>query len=379
MKKQIAGLLIPVGILILIFFIIFVINQTANIVNLAGNVNPAFGKGVLYALLIIYAVIITTPFIIFFKMPRILQPPEDEYSPEYEIFLKKLRTRLSKNAYVKENSLPLKTREDIEKALKLLNSKADDVTRSTASTVFVTTAISQNGLLDALMVLSAQIRLIWRVAHVYNQRPLLRESVYLYANVAGTAFVTSELEDLDVSDQIEPVMASVFGGGVAGTIPGVNAVTNLITNSIVEGAANAFLTLRVGAITKRYFSSLTKQKKNLLRKSASLEAGSMLGSIVFKSAGMVSEAIWKASKKSAATLSKRFMESPIKSTGAVWNTSKKSAGIIGDASKKSAGVIIDAVKKYKKYRDEIKNKNGTDNSDTEEPESGEKSSGKENE
>jgi len=174
-------------------------------------------------------------------------------------------------------------------------------------------------------------------------------------------------------------MASVFGGGVAGTIPGVNAVTNLITNSIVEGAANAFLTLRVGAITKRYFSSLTKQKKNLLRKSASLEAGSMLGSIVFKSAGMVSEAIWKASKKSAATLSKRFMESPIKSTGAVWNTSKKSAGIIGDASKKSAGVIIDAVKKYKKYRDEIKNKNGTDNSDTEEPESGEKSSGKENE
>jgi len=183
MKKQIAGLLIPVGILILIFFIIFVINQTANIVNLAGNVNPAFGKGVLYALLIIYAVIITTPFIIFFKMPRILQPPEDEYSPEYEIFLKKLRTRLSKNAYVKENSLPLKTREDIEKALKLLNSKADDVTRSTASTVFVTTAISQNGLLDALMVLSAQIRLIWRVAHVYNQRPLLRESVYLYASV----------------------------------------------------------------------------------------------------------------------------------------------------------------------------------------------------
>jgi len=354
MKKQIAYLLIPAGIFILIFFIIFVINQTANVVELAERVNPAFGQGVLYALLILYAVILTTPFIIFFKMPKILRPPEDELSAEYQVFLKKLRKRLAGNTYLADENVPLNSREDIEKALKILNSKADELIKSTATTVFVTTAISQNGLLDALMVLSAQMRLIWKIANIYLQRPMLRESVYLYANVAVTTFVVSEIEELDVSEQIEPVMASVFGGGVVGTIPGINAVTNLITNSIIGGAANAFLTLRVGAITKRYFTTLTKTEKGIIRKSASLEAGSLLGSIVLKSAGTVSEAIWKASKKSASTISKKVIETPIKSSGAVWDTSKKSAGVIGEASKKSAEVVYGAVKKY---IDEKKKKN----------------------
>ena len=88
-------------------------------------------------------------------------------------------------------------RASIESALKVPDAKADDIIKRTASTLFVTTAVSQNGRLDALMVLADQTRLIWQVAHIYNQRPTLRDFGRLYANVGATLFAASELEDLD--------------------------------------------------------------------------------------------------------------------------------------------------------------------------------------
>jgi hypothetical protein len=68
---------------------------------------------------------------------------------------------------------------------------------STASPVFLSTAVLQSGRLDVLVVLAAQTRLIWRIAHVYYQRPSLRDFAQLYVNVASTALVAAGIEDID--------------------------------------------------------------------------------------------------------------------------------------------------------------------------------------
>ena len=88
-------------------------------------------------------------------------------------------------------------RRGIDEALRVLDDDANAIIKQMASTVFLTTAVSQSGRLDGLLVLAAQSRMVWRVAHLYYQRPSLREMLYLYANVAATSFVAGELDDLE--------------------------------------------------------------------------------------------------------------------------------------------------------------------------------------
>src|SRR5947209_3280718 len=101
-------------------------------------------------------------------------------------------------------------RAGVERAVQVLHGRADACITREASLVFVSTAISQSGRLDGLMVLVAQTRMIWRIAHVYWQRPGLREMGYLYANVGATVFAAQTIEDLDLSELVEPLLAPVL-------------------------------------------------------------------------------------------------------------------------------------------------------------------------
>ena len=177
--------------------------------------------------------------------------------------------------------------------------------------VFITTAISQSGRLDAFTVLIAQVRMIWQVAQIFYQRPMLREMTWLYANVAATAFVASEISDIDISRQVEPIITSVLGASLTGTIPGVNRVAGIVTNSLLTGSANAYLTLRVGAITKGYCGSLMKKERSVIRRSATVEAARLLTRIVMDSAGSISKAFITAAVKSPGRISRDVVRSTL--------------------------------------------------------------------
>jgi len=296
-KLQLARLALFASVFVLLCSVVFVVNQTAQVVALANTVSPVFGQVVLYGLLMIYALVVLVPIVMFARLPRAIRPPADDQSPEFQTYLKRLGARLATNPHLVGRDLQLNDRAGIEAALNVLDEQASQIIKATASTVFVSTAISQNGRLDALMVLIAQSRMVWQLAHLYYQRPSLRELIQLYANIGATAFLVSEIEDLDISEQVEPVMASALGGSLASAAPGMSMVATLVTQSILEGTANAFLTLRVGVIGQRYCASLTTFDRRAVRRYASVAAASMLGAIVSSSAMVVSKAILAAAKK----------------------------------------------------------------------------------
>ena len=281
------------SVLIILFFILFVINQTAQVVQLAQKVTPSFGNFVFWGLLIIYAVLILVPVFLFLSLPKSLTPPKSEDAPQFSAYLAALKKRLASNSLLK--GLELSSRQHVEEALSILNKKSDEIIQQTASTIFISTAISQSGRLDAFLVLSAQSRMIWRIARLYYQRPTLRDLIQLYANVAGTAFLASEFDDIDISEQVEPVLSSTLGA-LAVTIPGVQLAASILVNSVLTGTANAFLTLRVGIIARRYCGSLVLTEKRILRRAASAEAAKLLGSIVRQGTAKLSKALWKVSK-----------------------------------------------------------------------------------
>jgi len=279
--------------LIIFFFVLFVINQTAQVVQLAEKVSLSFANFVFWALLLVYAILLFIPVFLFLSLPQSLTPPKSEDAPEFTAYLAALKKRLVSNSNLR--GLELSSRQQVEEALSILGKKSDEIIQQTASTVFISTAISQSGRLDAFLVLSAQSRMVWRIARLYYQRPTLRDLIQLYANVAGTAFLASEFEDIDINEQVEPVLSSTLGA-LAVTIPGVQLAASILVNSVLTGTANAFLTLRVGIIARRYCGSLVLDEKRTLRRAASAEAARLLGSIVRQGTTKLSKALWKVSK-----------------------------------------------------------------------------------
>jgi hypothetical protein len=290
MKKSVKRLSIAVGIPVLILFVLFVINQTVQVVDFTSRVSPILATIVFWGLMVIYAVVIIVPVAVYLRLPGHLRPPRSEESEDFPQYLEALKQRLRRNPRLKGSALS--DRRDIEEALASLSLEADDIIRKTASRVFITTAISQSGRLDALVVLSALSQMVWQIAHLFYQRPRASEFVNLYANVAATAFLASELQDIDLHQQLAPILTSTAGSVVL-SVPG----TTLLVNSILTGSGNAFLVLRVGVIAKRYCGSLSLGERRSIRRAATLEAARMLGPVVGQGATKISRAAWEITKE----------------------------------------------------------------------------------
>ncbi len=293
MLKQLKPIFIILSSLLLVGFIVVVINQTAQVVQLADRVSTLFGTVVLYGLILIYIILIITPLYLYLKLPSTLKMPGSTTSPEYRTYIDKLTKRLQRNTHIKEAGLSVKNEEELVIAIKHLSVKADEDIQKTAGVVFVSTAVSQSGKLDGLIVLVLLTKLVWRISHIYNQRPSPREMLQLYANVAGTSLVAMELEEIDIGEQLEPIIDNVIGASLTGAIPGLQQISSFVFDCIMEGAINAYLTLRVGAVTKGYCGSLVKPERKSLRRSASLEAAGHLGRIIKESGQSVVSKIKK--------------------------------------------------------------------------------------
>jgi hypothetical protein len=204
--------------------------------------------------------------------------------------LEALRVRLAGNP--RTRGISLSTEAEIENAIGVLSAEADSVVRRTASTVFLSTALMQNGRLDALILLFTQIQMVGRVARIYVQRPSPRELIRLYLNVAGTAFISSGLESLDLGEMVAPLATSVVPA-LKGGIPGLSGISALLVKCVSNGAANAFLTLRVGEVARRYCELTSRTSPELIRKSATAAAVQHLGRIVRENGALVVRKIWE--------------------------------------------------------------------------------------
>jgi len=113
----------------------------------------------------------------------------------------------------------------------------------------------------------------------------------LYANVGGTAFVASSLESLDLGEMVAPLAVSVVPALKSG-IPGLSGISALLVKCVSNGAANAFLTLRVGEIARRYCALTSRHSPEAIRRSATTAAVQHLGRIVRENGALVVRKIW---------------------------------------------------------------------------------------
>ena len=272
-----------------------IVAGAASLISLADRIHPVAGTIVFWSVCLAAGFFALYCVIAYARLPAALIPPEETSGSKHEAYLQALCARLATNPRTRD--LPLTTPEEIEAAVRQLSNEADKVVRRTASMVFLSTALMQNGRLDGLVVLFTQIQMVNRVARIYVQRPSPRELMRLYANVAGTALIASGLESLDLGEMIAPLATSVVPA-IKGGIPGLSGISALLVRSISNGAANAFLTLRVGEVARRYCALTSRCSRDAIRKSATAAAVHHLGRIVRENGALVVRKIWEAARDS---------------------------------------------------------------------------------
>jgi hypothetical protein len=283
-------IIIALVVLVTVCLLSLIVAGVTSLISLAERIHPVAGSIVFWIVVLAAAWAALYCVIAYAKLPAALIPPADNSGPKHDAYLEALRVRLAANP--RTRGKPVTTQEEIESAIAHLSAEADSVVRRTASTVFLTTALMQNGRLDALILLFTQIQMVGRVAHVYVQRPSPRELIRLYLNVAGTAFISSGLESLDLGEMVAPLATSVVPA-LKGGIPGLSGISALLVKCVSNGAANAFLTLRVGEVARRYCELTSRTSPELIRKSATAAAVQHLGRIVRENGALVVRKIWE--------------------------------------------------------------------------------------
>jgi len=146
---------------------------------------------------------------------------------------------------------------------------------SHAESVFLTTAISQNGRLDLLAVLIINLRLIKELVVKCGFRPSYASLGKLSLNVMASAIVAESLEDINFNE-----LFPSQGLKALDDIP----FLKIITGSLAQGAGNALLSLRVGIICRNFlFMNLKGQTRKQIRKNAFAEAVVLFPSVIGES------------------------------------------------------------------------------------------------
>ncbi|SHJ20637.1 protein of unknown function [Dethiosulfatibacter aminovorans DSM 17477] len=302
MEKTIKRTAAWVGTGFIVLLAVIIINQLHSVFVVTSAVNINLGRIVTGILAIFFFGIFAMPLIGFMKLRKPLEIPDREDEAAYGKYLAAIKKRLVKNPLLKAVSHEFdgerEISEQILSAYSVLDREAEKIIKETASTVFLTTAVSQNGVLDGLFVMTSLSRMVWKVSHIYNQRPNIKDIFQLYINVAVTVLMAREIEDLAILDeQLQPVVNSLIGGTIGTLVPGAAAVSNLIVSSVIEGSANALLALRVGVIAKKYMTRLEEGDKRLIRRSATIEACKLLGTVVQVNSVNIVKSFVKASKR----------------------------------------------------------------------------------
>lgn len=144
-----------------------------------------------------------------------------------------------------------------------------------AETVFLSTAISQNGRLDLAAVLIINLRLIKELVVRCGFRPSYASLGKLSLNVMSAAVIAESLEGMDLSE-----LFPAKGLQALNEVP----FLKVLTGSLSQGVGNALLSLRVGIICRNYlFMNLKGLTKKDLRKNAFGEAMILLPSVLLES------------------------------------------------------------------------------------------------
>lgn len=300
---------------------VFAVAMVSQLADAADRLHAGAGQPVFWSLVGLLVATVLLPTLWLLRLPAALRYPPADDQAAIAAYPQRLRAHLRHNPRLE--GLPLGSDDEVAHAMTVLRDAAEGETRKTAASVLASTALLQNGRLDGLVVLVSQIQLVWRITRIYGLRPSLKQMGYLYSNVGACVLIATSLDEVDFAELSAPIVQSATPAAV-GSIPGLGGMGNLLTNSLASGAANAFLTLRVGLVADAYCAPQQAPERASIKQGATRRAAQMLGVIVRDCGTQITQAVYGRIKHSVVSTAQAAADS-VKQAGRSVGTATQSA------------------------------------------------------
>ena len=259
---------------------------------------------------------------------------------EQRAFCAEMHRRLAENSIIQAHNLKPGDPDFIARALEILDARADETIRSDARKIFLGTALAQNGRLDALIVFIALARMVWRISTIYNQRPTPAEIWSVYTAVSSSAFVAFTLDALDIprtvtealSSLVPAVVPAVAPSMAGSSMPIVGMSMHLFTQAMLDGAANGFLAIRAGVLTKNAFR-YSGLDRDAARSLSSREIRSTMLSLSRECLGDITSGLKEQVKDMAGSVADNCVEK-------TRNAARSVASSVTDAASSAGGLVL---------------------------------------
>jgi hypothetical protein len=246
---------------IIMVVIISLLGNIITIADKASEIHPYVGYGFYIVLGLFVLRFILWPTLRFLFTPAMQGEQRDKLDEmeqgELARYISRMKLTQEEKELYAEGATPL---EGVKNVLIHRDDKAKKVVRQAALNVFIVTGISQNGSLDIITALGINLQMINRVVGLRHSRPTLAQLFELYVVIISSALIISITDNI-----LDEIDTSEIFGSVAG------GLAKTLISSSINGAMNAYLTLRIGKLTMRYLemgSKRFKQERKKIRREA---------------------------------------------------------------------------------------------------------------
>ncbi len=238
------------------FLIYFVIKEFLQLYTSLYLMHPWAGYGFLILLAAAFVYFVAIPLIkVLLLRPN--EPPAKDRS-RVPILVEKRLTRFRENKYLIEQrfdfSVITNDEDGYNLVLKELKKEGARIRKRYVTSLFYSTTLSQNGFIDAFLMLTASINMVREFFKLYHGRVSNRDLwsigrlVMLSTMIAGSEGVEYFITEL----------FSRYATDGMRKLPGAN----IMLSSLADGMVNAALLTRISLITERYCTMLFIQKES---------------------------------------------------------------------------------------------------------------------
>ena len=243
-------------------FDIVTISLVGNIITIgdkAAEIHPWVGWGFYIVLGLFVLRFIVWPTLKFLFTPEMKGDERDRIeemeSDELKSYIKKMSlTQQERDLFATaEGDL-----EGVKMILKKRDEEATKLIRKAALNVFIVTGISQNGSFDIITAFGMNLQMINRIVNLRHRRPSFTQLLELYVVIIASTLIISLTDNI-----LDEIDTSELFGSVAG------GLAKTLVSSSINGAMNAYMTLRIGKMTMKYLelgSKNFKQNRSKIRR-----------------------------------------------------------------------------------------------------------------
>ncbi len=229
-----------------LFMVYVIVKEFLSLYAYTRSIHPYAGYGVLILIAAFTAYFILLPVFQILLMPKSLAPAKSRR--KVPGLIRRRMNRLSRNPSLGTirtdlDSLP-RDQEGYERAIGLLAPEAERIRKKYVTQLFYSSAISQNGFLDAILILSSSVNVVKELFLLYNGRVSNRDLLTIARKIYTSMAIGG-------SEGVEYATEEIFSKLTSGGIKSIPFVSKIL-GSLADGFVNAALLNRVSIITENY-------------------------------------------------------------------------------------------------------------------------------